>query len=228
MRRAQILPALLVTVALAHGVFAWENRGRRPDMVVLEAPPGMTARTLLSFGDPQFLYRVWSAHLQNAGDTGGRATAMRDYDYDHVIGWLRTLQALDRDAQQHPFLAAHYFSQTPNLADVRRLTEFILSDVALSPARKWYWLTYALSLARAKLKDLPFALEISRQLASYDFPDMNGYNYMFPAIYLERMGRFEEARAEIDKVLRTRRHRLSKEHFLWVDEFTQGLAGKLG
>lgn len=181
----------------------------------------------MSFGDSQLLYRIWSSHLQNAGDTGGRSTRMTEYNYDYVIGWLQALQALDRDSHQHTFLAAHYFSQTPRVADVRRIAEFIAADVALSPARKWYWLTFVMTIAQKSLNDLPLALEVSRQLASYDYPNMDGYNFMFPAIFLERMGRYDEARAEIAKVLQTRKHRLAREHLGWIEVFTQGLAEKV-
>jgi hypothetical protein len=226
LRRFPIVLALLIAAAAAHGTFAWVNRDRRPDMIVLEAPPGPTARTALAFGDAQFLYRSWAAHLQNAGDTGGRATPMRDYNYDYVLGWLQALQALDRDAQQHAFLAAHYFSQTPKLDDVRRLVDFIIADVRLSPARKWYWLTYVMTLAQRKLDDLPYALEISRELASYDFPDMDGYNYLFTAIYLERLARYDEARDEVARVVETKRQKLGPPHLAWVEQFTQGLAEK--
>lgn len=217
---------VLIASALAHGFFAWVNRERRPTLVVLEAPPHATVRAVLSFGDPQFLYRVWSMHLQNAGDTGGRATRMVDYDYDHVLGWLQALQALDRDAQQHTFLAAHYFSQTPRVNDARRVAEFVVGDVTLSPARKWYWLTFVIATAQKTLNDLPYALDVARQLAGYDFPNMDAYNFMFPAIFLERLGRYDEARAEIARVLETRRHRLGPPHFAWIEYFTQGLAEK--
>lgn len=215
---------LLIAVGLAHGIFAWANRERRPEMIVLEAPPHATTRAALSFGDGQFLYRYWAVHLQNAGDSGGRATPMTDYNYDFVVGWLQALQALDPDAQQHTFLAAHYFSQTPDLADVRRITDFVISDVELSPARKWYWLTYVMTVAQKKLNDLDYTLEISRRLASYDFADMNGWNYMFPAIYLERLGRYDEARDELERTMETKRHKLRPEHFVWAEEFTGGLA----
>ena len=83
---------------------------------------------------------------------------------------------------------------------------------------------FAMTLAQKRLNDLPYTLEISRRLASYEFPDMTGWIYLFPAIYLERMQRYDEARAEIARVLVSKRHRLSREHLMWAGEFTQGLA----
>ena len=223
-RRTFAIGLLLLCAAAAHAVFAWHHRDLRPDLVVLETPPTAVQRTLFAFGDTQFLYRYWSSYLQNAGDTGGRATRMRNYDYDDVIGWLKTLQALDSKAQQHTFLAAHYFSQTPRMDDLRKVLAFIADDVAKHPARKWYWLTYAMPAAAKTLDDIGYALELSRQLASYDFPHMTGWNYLFPAIYLERMGRFDEARAEIAGVLETRRSKLDSGQLMWIEEFTRGLA----
>lgn len=216
---------LLLCAAVAHAVFAWHHRGLRPDLTILDPPPTAEHRTVLAFGDPQFLYRYWSSYLQNAGDTGGRATRMRDYDYDDVIAWLRTLQALDVRAQQHTFLAAHYFSQTPDKDDLRKVLSFIADDVTKDPARKWYWLTYAMSAAAKSLGDVAYALELSRQLASYDFSDMTGWIYLFPAIYLERMARFDEARAEIKDLLESRRSKFSSEQLRWIEDFTHGLEG---
>lgn len=213
----------LLLLAAAHGVFAWASRDLRANFTAISPPPTASARNALAFGDHQFLYRIWAFDLQNAGDSGGRFTRMGDYNYDHVIGWLDTLRALDPRAQYHDYLATHYFSQTPNPADIRRLVGFIVRDAESQPELKWYWLTQATTLAEARLKDMPLALEISLKAARSDFPDMPNWVRLFPAILLEKMGRYPEARKVIQGVQLRKGDALRPDEHLWIDEFLQRL-----
>jgi hypothetical protein len=221
--RTHRVTMLLCIVAVLHAVFMWSNRGRRPELAVIDPPPTAAAAQALSFGDSQFLYRYWALDLQNDGDTGGRATPMRDYDYDNVLGWLKSLQALDPRAQHHVFLATRYFSQTPHSADIRRLVDFIVDDVARAPARKWYWLTQAEEMAEYKLKDLPYALAIAETAAGYDFPEMPSWIWLFPAVLLQKEGRPADASAVIDRVRREKHNRLEPETLHWMKDFQDHL-----
>ena len=213
----------LTFLAIAHGVFAWNSRDIRPQLSIVTSPPSPATRDALAFGDHQLLYRFWALDLQNAGDTGGRATPMRDYNYDYVIGWLAALHDLDLQASHHVVLAAHYFAQTPNLSDVRRIVEFIVRDAEASPKEKWYWLTQAIALAETRLNDAPYALDIAERLARYDFPEMPHWIFMFPAVLLEKMGRTAEARAVIEDVQLKKRSVLTEDELLWIEFFTQKL-----
>jgi len=217
------LAFVLYLLALAHGVFAWNIRGLRPELDILGPPPSSAVRQAVSFGDAQVLYRFWALDLQNAGDTGGRATPMRDYNYDYVLGWLTALRELDGRGQFHLFLAAHYFSQTPNLDDVRRIVEFIRVDAAKNPNEKWYWLTQAIATAQLRLNDLPYALSLSLELAGYDPPSAPRWVLMFPAVLLEKMGRFVEAKTAIERVRTQRWNDLREDERLWLEDFTQRL-----
>jgi len=217
------LAFVLYLLALAHGVFAWNIRGLRPELDILGPPPSSAIRQAFSFGDAQMLYRFWALNLQNAGDTGGRATPMRDYNYDYVLGWLTALRELDARGQYHLFLAARYFSQTPNLNDVRRIVEFIRADVAQSPNEKWYWLTQAVAMTQMRLQDLRYALIIAEELAAYDPPDAPAWVLMFPAVLLEKMGRFGEAKTAIERVRMQRWNDLREDERLWLEDFTQRL-----
>ncbi len=182
----------------------------------------------MSFGDQQFLYRLWTMDLQNAGDTGGRMTPMRYYNYSNVIGWLDALGELDPRGEHHLYLAVRYFSQTPETDDVRRLMEFVERDVARSPATKWFWLTQALVIAEKRLRDLPYALQISERLATLNPADAPNWVFMMPAILMEKMGRLPAAESAIRQVRAQRGQGMRTDELLFIDSFIQRLHGSPG
>lgn len=213
------LAVVFYVLAIVHGVFAWSVRDRRPDFTVLLPPPAPAVREAATFGDRQFLYRVWALDLQNAGDTGGRATPMRDYNYDYVVGWLEALRHLDGRAHFHTFLAVRYFSNTPRQDDVRKVVRFVVDDVQQNADIKWYWLTQATQIVRRRLSDEEYGLQIAQLLASYDYPNMPSWTWLFPAILLENLGQRNEALAVIADVRRRKAGRLEPETLLWMSEF---------
>jgi len=222
-QRLSSIGPLVFALAVAHAWFAWKHRDLRPVLDVLTPPPGLMASKAAAAGDSQFLYRVWALDLQNAGDTGGRVTRMADYNYDFVLGWLRTLQALDPRSHQHDFLAGNYFSLTPNLPDVRRIAEFIAGDVDRNPGEKWMWLARVIEIAVARLKDNEYALLLSQRLVGYNLPDMSFILLSLPAIFLEKLGRYAEARESIDGVLEARASTLTPDEKMWIENFIHRL-----
>lgn len=217
--RAYLWGAGLACVAALHAVFAWSIHELKAEMTVLDRPPTADGVEVAAFGDHQFVYRVWTFNLQNAGDTGGRATRMVDYDYDRVLGWLTTLQGLDPRAHHHTFLAAKYFSQTSNTQHVRRIIDFVAADVAKAPDIKWWWLTQIMAAAEHGLKDSDLALRLSLQLASYDFPDSPSWTWLFPAVLMEKQGKIEEARAFIHRVRAEKAGRFEDGMVWWMGDF---------
>jgi hypothetical protein len=218
-----LIGPLVLCLAAGHAVLTWYHRDERPVLQVLTPPPDPWARTAAAAGDNQFLYRVWALHLQNAGDTGGRATPMRDYNYDFVLGWLATLQSLDNKSHLHTQLASDYFSLTPNEQDVRRITAFVLNDVALHPEQKWPWAIRAIQIATSRLKDYELALAISRDLNAYNVPDMPYGALSLPAVFLESLGRYAEARDAVEVIREKYADKMTADDIDWTDKFIQRL-----
>ncbi|MGZ6252243.1 MAG: hypothetical protein ACXWM1_04155 [Candidatus Binataceae bacterium] len=192
-------------------------------MAILDPPPSPAVRTALAFGDAEFLYRDWFLDLQNAGDTGGRMTPMRDYNYDNVLAWLQSLQQLDPRAQAHLLLATHYFSQTPKQESLRALVGFITDDALKLPQEKWFWLTQAEVIAEARIHDLPLALALAQQTAELNVTTIPAIVRMFPAVLLAKMDRRAEARAWIARTVEKYGPTFTVEERNWVDFFLQGL-----
>ncbi len=214
---------LCLGLAVAHAGFATFNRDIHGNPPVLSPPPGELSRKAQAFGDDQFLYRRMAIDLQNAGDGGGQVTPIGKYNYDYVLGWLRGLAELDPKANHHFILAGRYFSFTQNKADLRRVIAFVVEKTALDPQRHWYWLTQCIELAEHRLGDLTYALEISRIAATYDFEGVPSWVWMFPALLLEKLGRFAEGYEAIEKVRAEKLSRLTPEEINWLNDVSQRL-----
>lgn len=213
----------LAIAACAHGVFAWHFSRVRPELMIMAPPPNPLAREAVAFGDHQFLYRIWAIDLQNAGDTGGRATALKDYNYEHVVGWLETLRALDPRSQFHTYLAAHYFGLSPKSGDIRAIVDFIVRDADAQSSFKWPWLMQATVMAENRLKDLPLAVSIAQKLAALEYAEIPVWVRFFPATLLLKLNRAEDARALVLDV-RTRNARLmTTDDEFWADNFLRQL-----
>lgn len=217
------LGLFLVALAAAHGALAWQGRLLRPDLSIIDPAPDALTRKALSFGDDQFLYRAWLLDLQSAGDTGGRSTPMRDYNYDYVLSWLEALQALDPLAQGHLQLAAHYFALTPRSDDVRKMIDFIERDAARMPREKVSWLVQAAIMAERQLHDLNYALGLSRRIVTFDIPDLPVVIRLMPIIFLEKLGRVPEARAELEALAAAKGETLTPQERFLVNDILQRL-----
>lgn len=213
----------MMALAVTHGALAWQSRLFRPDLSIIDPAPDALTRRALSFGDDQFLYRAWLLDLQNAGDTGGRSTPMRDYNYSYVLSWLEALQALDPLAQGHLQLAAHYFAMTPRTDDVRKMIDFVERDALRMPREKASWLVQAAIMAEVRLHDLDYALALSRRLVAQDIPDLPVVIRLMPALFLEKLGRAAEARAEVEKLAGDRGGSFTPQEKFLVNDILQRL-----
>ena len=195
---------LLVMMSLGcHAGLGWHLHKQRASLDTLPPLPNRAAMTAMSFGDMQFLYRYLALEIQNAGDTGGRFTPMNTYDMPKVLAWLGALQFLDARSNHYITLAVRYFSQLRTPADLRRLVDFIDRDVDLAPDRKWYWQTQAVAMARDGIKDLNYALELSRKLSRFAEYLPEGYSWVLgmEPVLLADLGRIGEAREGMERIL---------------------------
>jgi hypothetical protein len=194
---------LLAAALLLHAALALHHRERRADWSGVPPPPPLLTAPALALGDPQLFYRAAAFALQNMGDGGGRVTPLADYDYARLGDWLDLLDRLDPEARYAPTLAAYYFGQTPDPDGLRRIVAYLSRVGARDPARNWRWLTHAAYLARHRLRDLPLALAIARNLAGLSPDEVPLWVRQMPAFVLAEVGEREAARDLMATILAT-------------------------
>lgn len=161
-----ILNLSLIFVLFLQITFWYKTKHIKPDMIIVPNVPNLNTVKLLSLGDYQFYFRNFAFKVQNAGDSWGRFTALKEYDYEKLQGWFYLLDELDSKSNFVPSLASYYYSQTQNSEDTIHIVEYLRNHAKRDPRRKWWWLAQAVYIANHKLKNKDLALEVSYELAA--------------------------------------------------------------
>ena len=149
----------------------------------------------------------------------------KDYDYDRLIAWFELLTDVDAQAWYVPVLAAYYYAQTPVEADARRTVAFVAEFAQRDPARHWRLLGHAVYIARHRLKDLPLALSLARELAALKIAELSFWARQMPALVLAEMGEVDAAAAEI-RALQERFPDLPPEEARYHEYFLEEVLGR--
>ncbi|WP_338364596.1 hypothetical protein [Candidatus Xenohaliotis californiensis] len=177
----------------------------------------------LSLGDRQFYFRLLGFKIQNAGDSFGRFTALREYDYTKLEQWFYLLDKIDSASDFIPTLAGHYFSQTQNNKDVIHIVNYLRNHAKKDLSKKWWWLIQAAFLADTRLDDKNLALEISYEITQLpdDAPPWAKY---FPSIILAQIGDKRKAE-EVMKMLVNNYDDISEQEWRFIKYFIQDRLG---
>jgi hypothetical protein len=209
---------------LGQAAFAWHARNVDPKRDYLAPPPSRTEWAALSFGDEQFLYRVFALDVQDAGDTGGRIVPVKNYDFARVIGWFDTLAEMDPRSDFAIGMAGGFFGLSQNVRDVEPIVRFMLRDTDANPPQRWRFLFDAIYLARHRLKNNALALEVAYKLAGYDFPGLDPWATLMPAFILEDEHRYGEARAVVETTIRRFDGRMTPKDTSWTASYLSFLS----
>jgi hypothetical protein len=181
--------ALVLFACLQTGYWQ-ETKNIKPDLGVVPDVPGRAAVHALAFGDNEFYFRVLAFMLQNAGDTYGRFTPLRYYDFNKLYLWFGLLDELDARSNMIPALATYYFAQTQNTADVRYVVDYLYVHATRDIAHKWWWLMQSIYLAMHKLNDMDLALKVAKPMVN---PDVPAFAQQMAAVVHEKRGEMEDA-----------------------------------
>ncbi len=181
--------ALVVLVLLQFGYW-WKTESIRPALGIVPDVPGRAAMHALAFGDDQFYFRVLAFNLQNSGDTYGRFTSLRYYDFTKLYLWFTLLDELDSRSHMIPSIATYYFSQTQNTPDVRYVVDYLYERSMRDIPRNWWWLLQSIYLAQHKLQDMDLALKVAKALVSDGVPV---FAQQMAAVVHEKRGEMEDA-----------------------------------
>lgn len=180
---------LVLFICLQLGYW-YKTKDITPEMGIVPDVPGRQALHAMTFGDDQFYFRVLTFNLQNAGDTFGRSTSLRYYDFNKLYLWFNLLDELDPKSNIIPAMATYYFSQTQNTADVRYVVDYLYTHSVRDVGSKWWWLVQAIYLAMHKLDDKDLALKVSTPLVHKDVPV---WAQQMAAVVREKRGEMEDA-----------------------------------
>jgi len=174
----------------------------KPEMIIVPDVPSFTTIAILSLGDLQFYFRNLAFKIQNAGDSWGRFTALKDYNYEKLQAWFYLLDKLDRKSNFVPSLASYYYSQSQNVIDNKYIVKYLEDHAKKDIANKWWWMTQAVYLANHKLEDKELALRLSYYLTEIP-KDVNVPFWVrqMPAFIHEDMGETGAAKKIIIDIL---------------------------
>ncbi len=167
--------------------------------------------SVYGLGDKEFAYRINSLMLQNLGDTGGRVTALKDYDYNKLTDWFFLQDKLDSVSDYIPFLASFYFSGSQDPEKFRPVLEYLKMVGTRPYGTKWKWLVQGIFFARHKLNDLDKALELANLLAKTKNTDVPAWVREMPAFVLNEKGNKREAYGLLVATLKANMDKMSKE-----------------
>lgn len=211
---------LLLGLFLCQVGYWVQSRHVLPDMSIVPDVPGREVVKALSLGDEQFYFRYLALIIQNAGDTYGRFTPLREYNYDKLSKWFHLLDMLDDTSDYIPSLASYYYSQTQNTPDVRYIVDYLRAHAEWRPEQKWWWIIQAVYLANHKLKDKDLALDIAKPLM--DAKNIPLWARQFPAFIYEQRGETEQALFVMQHVLEGYENAtLSREDFNFMKYFIE-------
>lgn len=184
-------------------IMLWtQTKHFKPDFTIVPDVPSELSVKAFSFGDEQFYFRTLAFDLQNAGDTFGRFTALKLYNYPKLYQWFTLLAKLDNKSSFVPSIAAYYYSQTQNTPDVKYVVQYLEEDASRDLYNKWWWMGQAVYLANHKLKDKDWALKLAYKLASTPRNDIPMWAKQMPAFILEQKGEEEQAMQIIADILK--------------------------
>ena len=189
---------ILLLVVLGFQVAFWvETRQIQPEMGIVPDVPGRVAMHALTFGDDEFFFRSFAFDLQNSGDTFGRFTALRYYDFNKLYHWFNLLDELDPHSNMLPSMASYYFSQTQNGADVRYMADYLYTHAVRDVPHKWWWLLQAIYLSVHKLNDMDMAIKVAKPLQDNAVPV---WARQMTAVVYEKRGEMDDALRIIETI----------------------------
>lgn len=195
MKRAALWPPLAAALLLQIAWHAWSPRARPHIEPLPSAPPDAVAR-LASLGDPLAAARGLMLYLQAHDDQAAGSTGLHTLDYTRIRGWLAL--ALDLDPRsQYPLLAAsEVYAAVNDPQRVRTMLDFVHTEFARDPQRRWPWMAQAAMVARHRLHDLPLASQYAHALRE-QAPNAPPWTHELEALFAEDANELDTARAII-------------------------------
>jgi len=138
------------------------------DFTITPLPPSKLEMNIFSLGDKSLLYRIYAFKLQNAGDTFGETTPLKDYDYEKLEKWFYALDNLDNISEYVPSIAGFYFSLSQNPLDNKYIIDYLINFADKNPNKYWRWYVTSAYIAKNKLKNEELAFNTAKKLLNIE------------------------------------------------------------
>lgn len=183
-------------------LFFWlKTENIKPNLGIVPEVPTLSTVKAFSFGDEEFYFRYKGLRIQNTGDTFGRFSPLKDYDYEKLSQWFYLLDGLDSKSNYIPSLAAYYYSLTQNKQDVIYIINYLNDHADKDPENKWWWYYQATYLANNVYGDKDLALTMAEKLSRYSPETAPIWTKQMLAILLSDKGQNCEAIRVISGIL---------------------------
>ncbi len=193
-----------LVLALIFNILFWfYGRGIQSQWTNVPPAPDDKYASAYGLGDASFAYRLNGIMLQNIGDTGGRVTSLKDYNYNDLSRWFFLQNQLDSSSDYTPYLASYYFGSVQEPEKFRPVLDYLMSVGLQTSGEKWRWLAQGVYLARYKMKDLDKALEMAKILANTPYEKAPGWVRQMPAFVMTEKGEKKAAYALLLEILKT-------------------------
>jgi hypothetical protein len=193
-RNLKIKITLLLALVLSVQIFSWfKSKEYIPAIGIVPEVPSLYEAKISALGDEQFYFRFLAIYIQNAGDSFGRFTKLKHYDYEALMNWFKLLDQLDCQSNVIPSAAAYIYSNTQRPEDNIYLINYLESTYDYDPVKKWWWLSQAVVMASEKLKNHNVALRLAFKLSNTPYPQLPRWAQQMPAIIYANMGEKELA-----------------------------------
>lgn len=193
----------IALVLLCNIVFWFSVRDIKAQWNNVPPPPSTVYAAAYGLGDKSFAYRVNGLMLQNLGDTGGRVTSLKDYDYDRLSAWFLLQDHLDPHSDFIPYLASYYFGGVQEPEKYRPVLDYLEMIGQRPTGEQWRWLAHAVWFARFQMKDMDRALELAQSLAKTKDPTAPAWARQMPAFVLNAQGNKDEAYGLLLEILKS-------------------------
>lgn len=193
MPRRRLVYVLCFLAFAAHAAFSVASRPLQAVWANVPPVPSVEGAAAFALGDRALAYRMYGIMIQNLGDTGGRVTSLKDYDYDRLGQWFLLEDRMDWRSDFIPLLAAYYFGGTQNAEELGPVIDYLALAGQRTYGQKWRWLAQAAYLARFREEDMDKAMRLATLLSALDVPDMPVWASQMPAIIAGARGDRETA-----------------------------------
>lgn len=191
---------VLTSMLLCAGIqmLSWEQTQKHlPKLGILSEPPNASAVKVYSLGDQVFYFRYLALDLQNSGDSFGRFTALKDYNYKTLEQWLFLINSLDPKSQYLATIASYYYSNTQRTEDLKYVINFLEHYFEQDRIKNWWWMSQATMLAFHRLQDKNLSMKLAKKLSETHNPNMPRWAQQMYAIISAGYGERELAYAII-------------------------------